>query len=155
LIGALKFRNLQGMSPVSPPPGYARFESELQVRPDDIDMNNHVHNSRYFDYVMAARYDQMERCYHLSMDEFLKAGYGWVVDTAYLEYKRPLNLGERILVTTGIEEILKDGVKVAFEIRKKQNGKLSCNGRFGFTLVSLQTGRAEAIPEWVTANYSI
>jgi acyl-CoA thioesterase FadM len=24
---------------------YSTFESELQVRPDDIDMNGHVHNS--------------------------------------------------------------------------------------------------------------
>ena len=29
-----------------------RFETELQVRPDDIDMNQHVHGSRYFDYTM-------------------------------------------------------------------------------------------------------
>jgi acyl-CoA thioesterase FadM len=35
-----------------------KFETELQVRPDDIDMNQHVHGSRYMDYVLAARYDQ-------------------------------------------------------------------------------------------------
>ena len=50
------------MSSKTPIPIYSRFETELQVRPDDIDMNQHVHNSRYFDYVLAARYDQMARC---------------------------------------------------------------------------------------------
>ena len=44
---------------------YSTFESELTVRPDDIDMNNHVHNSKYLDYVLAARYDQMGRCFHI------------------------------------------------------------------------------------------
>jgi acetyl-CoA acetyltransferase len=48
-----------------------RFNSELQVRPDDIDMNQHVHASKYFDYVLAARYDQMARCYKMGMDEFV------------------------------------------------------------------------------------
>ena len=43
----------------------SRFETEMPVRPDDIDMNQHVHNSRYFDYVLAARYDQMARCYRM------------------------------------------------------------------------------------------
>ncbi|MGY0035466.1 acyl-CoA thioesterase [Pedobacter sp. NJ-S-72] len=40
---------------------YSIFETALKVRPDDIDMFNHVHNSKYFDYVLAARYDQMEQ----------------------------------------------------------------------------------------------
>ena len=37
----------------------SKFESEMQVRPDDIDMYQHVHSSRYMDYVLAARFDQM------------------------------------------------------------------------------------------------
>jgi acyl-CoA thioesterase FadM len=32
--------------------GRTKFETELRVRPDDIDMNQHVHSSRYFDYTM-------------------------------------------------------------------------------------------------------
>ena len=46
----------------------SKFETEMPVRPDDIDMNQHVHNSRYFDYVLAARYDQMARCYRMPME---------------------------------------------------------------------------------------
>jgi len=137
------------------PSHHSRFETELQVRPDDIDMNQHVHNSRYFDYVLAARYDQMERCYKMSMEEFLQAGFGWVVKTAHVEYKRPLNLGECVLVRTWIEVIFKDGVKVSFEIRKKSNGKLSCDGWFDYTMVSLETGRAATIPGWIREKYSI
>src|SRR5947208_2739834 len=99
--------------------GRSKFESELQVRPDDIDMNQHVHGSRFFDYVLAARYDQMARCYKMSMEEFLKLGYGWVVRCAHVEYKRPLLLGDWILVRTWVEAILKETVRVQFEIMKK------------------------------------
>ncbi len=131
------------------------FETELQVRPDDIDMNQHVHASRYIDYVLAARYDQMARCYKMPMDEFLKLGYGWVIQVSHIEFKRPLLLGDRFVVKTSIEEIFKDGVKVSFRIVKKETEKLICDGYFHYTMVSLENGRAAAIPEWIAQKYSI
>ena len=134
---------------------HSKFETELQVRPDDIDMNKHVHNSRYFDYVLAARYDQMERCYNMPMAEFIKLGFGWVVRTAHVEFKRPLGLGDRFIVRTWIDEVYNDGVKVHFEILKKVNGKLSCDGYFHYTMVNMESGQAEAIPHWIVEKYSI
>jgi YbgC/YbaW family acyl-CoA thioester hydrolase len=135
--------------------GRTKFETELRVRPDDIDMNQHVHGSRYYDYVLAARYDQMARCYKMSMEEFIEAGYGWFTKAAFLEYKRPLRLGDDFIVRTWIEEVFKNGVRVKFEIVKKGNGKLSCDGYFDYSLINIKTGRAEGIPEWVLEKYTI
>jgi acyl-CoA thioester hydrolase/thioesterase-3 len=135
--------------------GRTKFETELQVRPDDIDMNQHVHGSRYFDYVLAARYDQMARCYKMSTEEFLKAGLGWFTRTSHVEYKRPLLLGDIFTVRTWVQEIVRNGVRVDFEILRKDNLKLSCDGWFHYTMVNLATGRAEAIPDWILAKYSI
>lgn len=58
---------------------YSIFESEIVIRPDDIDMNDHVHNTKYLDYVLAARYDQMQKDYKMSMGEFHKLDYNWIV----------------------------------------------------------------------------
>ena len=135
--------------------GRTRFETELQVRPDDIDMNQHVHGSRYFDYVLAARYDQMARCYQMSMQQFIEAGFGWFIKTAHVQYHRPLVLGDSFTVRTWVEEMFRTGVKVHFEIHKKASGKLSCDGYFDYTMINLKTGRAEPIPDWITAKYSI
>lgn len=132
-----------------------RFTTELQVRPDDIDMYQHVHGSRYFDYVLAARYDQMAHGYKLSMEEFARAGYGWVVRTAHLEYHRPLRLGDRFLVGTLVAELLKNGVKVEFEILKQATGKRVCAGHFLYTMIHLETGRAASLPDWAVAAYSV
>ncbi|MCX6138658.1 MAG: thioesterase [Ignavibacteriales bacterium] len=74
---------------------HSTFETELSVRPNDVDMNQHVHSSRYRDHVLAARYDQMERCYNMSMDEFIKLGYGWVISAAFMQHKRPLGMSEK------------------------------------------------------------
>ncbi len=131
------------------------FETEMPVRPDDIDMNRHVHNSRYFDYVLAARYDQMARCYGMPMEQFIELGYGWVVRVAHVEYKRPLGLGDRFVVRTGIDTIEKTGVRVAFSILRADNGKLCCDGWFDYTMIRLETGRAAEIPDWIVEKYSI
>ena len=146
----------------SPPPpptlsplGRSKFESELQVRPDDIDMNRHVHHARYFDYVLAARYDQMARCYRMPMEEFLAHGFGWVVRTAHVEYKRALGLGDWMIVRTWIDEIVKDGVKVRFQILRRPTGKLCADGYFDYTMVNLATGRGEKIPDWIREKYTI
>ncbi len=132
-----------------------KFESEMQVRPDDIDMNRHVHNSRYFDYVLAARYDQMARCYGMPMEEFIRHGFGWVVKEALIRFKRPLGLGDWMVVRTWIDEIVRDGVKVQFQILRKTTGKLCADGYCDYTMIDLETGRGEAIPEWIWTKYAI
>ncbi len=49
-----------------------KFDTEITVRPNEIDINRHVHQSVYLDYILFARYDQMKRCYKMSMEEFFK-----------------------------------------------------------------------------------
>ena len=133
----------------------SKFESVIQIRPDDIDMNQHVHSSRYMDYVLAARFDQMERCYKMPMSEFIAHGFSWVIKNTFIEYKRPLLLGDPIKIITYIDEMQKDGVKVSFEIIKTNNNKSACSGYFNYTMVSLTTGGAELIPDWIKERYSI
>lgn len=132
----------------------SKFETELQVRPDDIDMNNHVHSSKYMDYVLAARYDQMERCYQMPMSEFIKHNYAWVIENTFIEFKRPLLIGEKFIVRTWIDEMLPKGVKVSFEILK-MNTKISCSGYFTYAMIDAVSLRATIIPEWIVARYSI
>ena len=147
--------NAQGAAAVPLISLRSKFETTMLVRPDDIDMNQHVHNSKYFDYVLAARYDQMARCYRMPMEEFIAHGYGWVVKTAHVHYKRPLGLGDEIVVRTWIEEIAKDSVSVQFQILRKKTGKLCADGYFDYTMISLATGRGEAIPRWIGEKYAV
>jgi acyl-CoA thioester hydrolase/thioesterase-3 len=136
-------------------PGKTKFTSELQVRPDDIDLFRHVHSSKYLDYVLAARFDQMERCYGMPMQAFLERGLGWVVKVSHFEYKRPLGIAERFRVVTWIEDIRGTDVEVRFEIIKAETNRPACLGWCVFTLINLQTGRAESIPEDVLAKYTV
>ncbi len=136
-------------------PPYSTFTSEFRVRPDDIDMFNHVHNSRYFDYVLAARYEQMERDYKMPMEEFLQLGCGWVIRTAHVDYKRALTLGQEFTVTTGIESINSKGCRVQFSIRVKISGKVACDGWFDYVMIDLSTGKAKAVTDDMIRRYTI
>lgn len=118
-------------------------------------MFQHVHSSRYLDYVLAARFDQMARCYGMGMEEFLKLGLAWFQRSAHLEFKRPLRLGDRFTVTTWVEDLNRDTVRVDFEIRRADNQKISCDGHCHYTLVNFATGRGEPIPEAIAAKYAV
>jgi|TARA_B110000305_G_C19291397_1_gene564373 YbgC/YbaW family acyl-CoA thioester hydrolase len=134
---------------------FSAFTSMVQVRPDDIDMNQHVHNSKYFDYVLAARFDQMERCYGMSMEAFIERGFSWVVRASYMEHKRPLRIGDTATVKTSVIEIRERGVKVAFDITKEADGKTVAKGWLDYAMVSLQSGRPQSIPNDIIQLYSI
>jgi thioesterase-3 len=134
---------------------YSIFESELRVRPDDIDMFNHVHNSKYFDYVLAARYDQMADFYKMPMESFLTGGFGWVVRTALVDFKRPLMLGDYIKVRTGILTINEKGCRVQFEIENKRTGKIASDGWFDYVMINTSTGKGAKVTEDMIQAYSI
>ncbi len=132
---------------------YKRFGTELIVRPDDIDMNNHVHNSKYLDYVLAARYDQMGRCYGFPMDKFIENGWVWYQKSWNIEFKRALNIAEHIVVRTWVESFEKSDVKVGFQIFK-ENKKVAAEGTFVSAMINAKTGRPEVIPDWVIQQYA-
>jgi acyl-CoA thioester hydrolase/thioesterase-3 len=134
---------------------YSTFETEIVIRPDDIDMNNHVHNSKYLDYVLAARYDQMIKDYKFSMNDFHKHGYNWVVSIAYIEYKRALKLTDKIIVKTQFDSYTGAQCKVNFWIELKEKKKIASEGHIIYTMISTQSGRPARIPEDLVKHYMI
>jgi len=135
-------------------PSYSRFNTELTIRPDDVDMNNHVHASKYLDYFLAARYDQMGRCYGMSMKDFVTQGWTWFIKSVQIGYKRPLQMGDTVVVRAWIMDFDKTDVRVGFQIFRKDGMKLAAEGWVLNTMVSTSTGRATEIPDWVVELYT-
>jgi len=134
---------------------YAKFETELQVRPDDIDLYQHVHSTRYLDYVLAARFIQMERNYGMSMADFADRGLGWYMTSSRVDYKRPLGLGDSMVVRCWIVEFTETGCRLQFEIDRLPQRKRSCEGFCDYALIDLKTNRAVPLPEDIRTKYSI
>ncbi len=131
------------------------FESEIKIRPDDIDLNNHVHNTKFLDYVLAARYDQMVKDYKMSMNDFYKLGYNWVVSITYIEYKRALKLDDKIAVRTQFDSANGAQCKVNFWIVKKDGKKIAAQGYLTYTMISIESGRPVRIPDKIIERYNI
>lgn len=135
---------------------YAVFETEITIRQDDIDLNNHVHSSKYFDYVLHARFEQMRLNYKMSMEEFIERGYSWFASVAHMEFKRALSLTDRhAIVKTQIESITGAQVKVLFWIVNKRTNKVAAEGYGLYTLVDIKTGKAVRIPEDIMQKYTV
>jgi YbgC/YbaW family acyl-CoA thioester hydrolase len=138
---------------------FSIFESEIKIRPDDIDLNNHVHNTKYLDYVLAARYEQMIKDYKMSMNDFYKLDYNWVVSITYIEYKRALMLDDKIVVRTQFDSVNGAQCRVNFWIVKKATDKVgekvASQGHIIYTMISIKTGRPVRIPEEIIKHYSI
>ena len=135
---------------------YSIFETEIIVRPDDIDMNNHVHYSRYLDYILMARYDQMKKDYKVAMEEFVERGFSWVASEVNIQYKRPILLAdETIKVRTQLEEFNGAKVLINFWIVKGEREKVAAQGEVSFTMIAVKSGRPTRVPADIVAQYQV
>lgn len=133
---------------------YSIYQTEIKIRPDDIDLNNHVHNTKYLDYILAARYEQMRDNYKMPMSEFHKLGFNWVISITNIEYKRALKLEDKILVKTQVDSISGAQVKVNFWIVFKETEKVAAQGFITYTMISIKSGRPTRIPDEIVNHYS-
>jgi YbgC/YbaW family acyl-CoA thioester hydrolase len=135
---------------------YSTFETEITVRPDDIDMNNHVHYSRYLDYILMARYDQMKKDYKVAMEEFVSRGFSWVASELTIQYKRPILLHDgSVRVRTQLEEFHGAKVVINFWIVKRENEKIYASGQVCYTMISVKNGRPTRVPDDIVAKYQV
>ncbi len=135
---------------------YSIFETVVTVRPDDIDMNNHVHYSRYLDYILMARYDQMKKDYKVSMEEFVERGFSWVASELTIQYKRPILLEDgNVKVRTQLEEFNGAKVLINFWIMKGENEKVAAQGQVSYTMITVKSGRPTRVPDDIVEQYQI
>ena len=73
----------------------------VKVRFQDCDPLNHLNNSKYIDYFINAREDQILENYQLDIYEHLKTtGQTWVVASNQIAYLKPAMLNENVLITS-------------------------------------------------------
>ena len=77
------------------------LESNTKVRFHDCDPFNHLHNSRYIDYIMAARSEQLEAHYQFDVYKLAREqGVSWVAAQAQVSYLQPALLMEEVTIQT-------------------------------------------------------
>lgn len=77
------------------------LESNVRVQYQDCDPFNHLNNSKYIDYIVAARTEQLLENYEFNTAEIAqKQGIGWVAAQTQISYLYPAVWLEKVTVET-------------------------------------------------------
>jgi len=75
------------------------LESKARIRFHDCDPFNHLNNSRYLDYMMTARSDQLMDNYGFDIYQLAREkGIGWVTAMTQISYRAPAYPNEVVTV---------------------------------------------------------
>lgn len=77
------------------------LESSMKIRFHDCDPFNHLNNSRYLDYIMTARGDQLLDNYNFDIYVLAQEqSVGWVTAQTQISYLAPALLMEEVMIQT-------------------------------------------------------
>ena len=75
------------------------LSTSTKIRFQDCDPFNHLNNSKYIDYFINAREDQVKEHYHIDIFEIVKTlGIGWVVVSNQIAYILPAFTMETVVI---------------------------------------------------------
>ena len=78
-----------------------RPESKSKIRFPDCDPFNHLNNSKYIDYFLNAREDQLLSYYEFDLAKFAQEkGIAWLVTQNQIAYFKPATLMETVVIQT-------------------------------------------------------
>ncbi|MBC7388346.1 MAG: acyl-CoA thioesterase [Opitutaceae bacterium] len=75
------------------------LESKTRIQYQDCDPFNHLNNSKYIDYIMAARTEQLLDHYGFNVSDYAyKQGIGWVTAQTQISYFQPASWMEVVTI---------------------------------------------------------
>lgn len=78
-------------------------ESKTKARFTDCDPFNHLNNSKYIDYIIQAREDQVLQHYDFDIYKMaMEEGISWVVAQNHIAYLQPVNIMETLTIETSL-----------------------------------------------------
>src|SRR5690606_3097994 len=78
-----------------------KLESKTKIRFQDCDPFNHLNNSKYLDYYINAREDQLLQYYNLDLFKIIREDkLGWVVSSSQISYLKPTFTMEDVVIET-------------------------------------------------------
>lgn len=124
------------------------LESKMKIRFHDCDPFNHLNNSRYIDYIMTARGDQLLDHYNFDIHVIaFEKGVAWVTAQTQISYLSPATLMEEVIIQTRLRSYTDKGL--LFEAVMYSGDKSSIKAVMWCRLVhfNLQTKRSHVHAE--------
>lgn len=129
-------------------------ETEITVDASAIDVNGHVNNVRYVQWMQDAA---MAHSASLgwSYDRYVELGATWIIRTHTIEYLHSSYLGDRLKVYTWVAHIQKFRSLRRFKFYRPSDDTLIARAETLFIFCDLQSGRPRSIPPEVQQAYTV
>jgi thioesterase III len=118
---------------------------EIVVRPTEIDVNGHVNNAKYVEYLEWGREDWYERN-GLPYDRLFALGVVTVTVNLNVNYRRECRQGERLVITTRPERL----GRTSFAVRQEIIGRdrlVAADAIVTLVTIDATTRKSRPVPE--------
>jgi YbgC/YbaW family acyl-CoA thioester hydrolase len=122
---------------------------EIVVRPTEIDVNGHVNNAKYVEYMEWGREDWYER-QGFSYARLLAEGAITVTVNLNLNFRRECCQGEVLVIKTRPERLGRTSFALHQEIRKK-DGAIAADGIVTLVTIDPATRTSRPVPDALAA----
>lgn len=124
------------------------LESKAKIRFQDCDPFNHLNNSKYIDYFVNAREDQILENYQFDIFHLAKEkGLAWVFSTNQIAYIRPVFTMEEVIIESQLIAFSNRHLVVEARMWDHTKASLKAFSWMSFVHFNLQTGKPEVHQE--------
>jgi thioesterase III len=124
---------------------------EIVVRPTEVDVNGHVNNAKYVEYMEWGREEWYERN-GLPYDRLLAMGAVTVTVNLNLNFRQECRQGEVLTVLTRPERLGRTSFALRQEIRKR-GGELAADGMITMVTIDPATRKSRPVPDELAVGF--
>jgi len=129
------------------------FRYEFAVPVDVIDVNGHVNNVAYVQWMQDIAVHHFRV---LGGEELMHAAGGsWVARSHHIEYLRPAFVGERIQASTWIASFSRVRSLRRYQFVRLSDGVILATGETDWVFINAKSGRPQSIPEEISAAFTL
>jgi thioesterase III len=122
---------------------------DIVVRPTEVDVNGHVNNAKYVEYMEWGREEWYER-QGLAYDRLFALGAVTVTANLNLNFRRECRQGEVLVITTRPERLGRTSFVLRQEIRNR-DGALAADGLVTMVTIDPATRKSRPVPDELAA----
>ncbi len=124
---------------------------EIVVRPTEVDVNGHVNNAKYVEYMEWGREEWYERN-GLPYDRLLALGAVTVTVNLNLNFRQECRQGEVLTITTRSERLGRTSFVLRQEIRKR-GGEIAADGVVTMVTIDPATRKSRPVPAELASGF--
>lgn len=113
--------------------------TEIRVRGYHADFYGHVNNARYLEFFEEDRWARLES--HIDLMKWAARGLGFLVVNINVNYRKAVQVGQVVAVTTAIEQINHKSAVLKQEIKFKGSDEVAADALITFVIID-SSGKA-------------